>query len=139
MGRRFGVMYLDVDNFKAINDTFGHVVGDQALTIIGSILPRSARKMDVAARYGGDEFVVICSLGAAGELLAVARRLIGLVRQSSFGLSVGSSTQLTVSIGGSLVRSDDANARQVLERADQALYRAKEAGRVDLAIEDTAT
>jgi len=138
MGRRYGVLYVDIDDFKTINDTLGHAVGDEALRFISDIITRSARKMDIAARYGGDEFVLICSVADAEELNAYGQRLAGLVRTSRFSAIYGAGGQLTVSVGGSLARTGDTSEREVLERADRAMYLVKEAGRDGVAVEAVA-
>jgi len=138
MGRRYGLLYLDIDRFKAINDSLGHSVGDEALVFVSDIITSSARKMDISARYGGDEFVVICAVAADQELESYAQRLVGLVRKSRFGPVAGSDLRLTVSVGGSLVSESDADERSALGRADHAMYRAKEAGRDGVAIETSA-
>jgi len=138
MGRYYGVLYLDVDNFKAVNDTFGHPVGDEALKFVSGIIARSARKMDVAARYGGDEFVVLCAVGDTDELESYAQRLVGLVRGSSFAPTEESGAKLSISVGGSMVGAADTDAFQALERADRAMYRVKHAGCDGAAVEDPA-
>jgi len=129
LGRQYGVVHLDIDNFKSINDTNGHAVGDDAIRFVGGILTSNARKMDVPARYGGDEFAVICSVSSPEELEGCARRLVRLVHDSHFAETDGVSIGLTVSVGATLARADDADARSALERADQAMYEAKRAGR----------
>lgn len=137
MGRHYGVLYFDIDDFKSVNDGFGHDVGDEALKFISAIVGRSARQMDIAARYGGDEFVVVCAVATPAELEACGRRLLELVRGSSFGPLEGSEKRMTISIGGTLVSAADTNERDALTRADRAMYRAKESGRDGLVL-DTA-
>ena len=73
LGRRYGVMHIDIDNFKRVNDTLGHAAGDEAIQFIASVLSRNARKMDVIARYGGDEFAIICSVGTPEALRGIWR------------------------------------------------------------------
>ena len=135
MGQRYGVLYIDIDNFKSINDTYGHQVGDTALEFVSGIIARSARTMDVAARYGGDEFVIVCAVATTDELDVYAARLAGLVRGSSFTPVDGTDADLTISVGGSMVDPADADSRQALERADRAMYRVKRAGCDGVAIE----
>jgi diguanylate cyclase (GGDEF)-like protein/PAS domain S-box-containing protein len=129
LGRRYGVLHLDVDNFKSINDTYGHATGDDAIRFIGGVLSSNARKMDIAARYGGDEFTVICSISTRGELDHCGRRLMRLIHDSCFATSDESDLSLTVSVGATLVLPGDENGRSALERADEAMYEAKRSGR----------
>jgi diguanylate cyclase (GGDEF)-like protein/PAS domain S-box-containing protein len=129
MSRRFGVLYLDIDTFKSVNDTLGHAGGDEAIRFVADIISRNARRMDVAARYGGDEFAVICPIGSAAELLLYGRRLVEMVRSSSFAPAEDAGMRLTISAGAALVAEGDADERAVLERADGAMYQAKRSGR----------
>jgi diguanylate cyclase (GGDEF)-like protein/PAS domain S-box-containing protein len=134
MGRRYGMLYIDVDDFKTVNDTLGHAGGDEALKFIASVIERSARKMDVVARCGGDEFVMLCAVSSEDELEAAAQRIVGMVRDSRFRLGHDAGVNLTVSLGGSLVAANDSDARQCLDRADEAMYRVKDAGRNGVAL-----
>jgi diguanylate cyclase (GGDEF)-like protein/PAS domain S-box-containing protein len=134
LGRRYGVMHIDVDHFKNINDTLGHATGDDAIRFIASVLSRNARKMDVVARYGGDEFAVICSVATQEELEGYGRRLIMMVHESQFAPAAQAGTPLTISVGGALVNESDPSARTTVERADEAMYAAKNSGRDGLIV-----
>ena len=138
IGRRYGVLHVDVDDFKSINDTLGHAAGDEAIRFVADILSRSARKMDVVARYGGDEFAVICAVSSSGELETYGRRLVTMMHDSRFAPADESGLALTVSVGGTLVDGGDADARAALMRADDAMYTAKRAGRDGLVISGSA-
>jgi diguanylate cyclase (GGDEF)-like protein/PAS domain S-box-containing protein len=127
--RRYGVLHLDVDDFKSINDTFGHATGDEAIRFVAGVLSANARAMDVAARYGGDEFTVNCAVSTPAELEGCGRRLVRLIHDSRFAGPIDAGHSLTVSAGGTLVADTDTDARQALGRADDAMYEAKEAGR----------
>ncbi len=120
---------LDIDHFKAINDTRGHAVGDAVLREVASILRRHIRKSDIAVRYGGEEFVlVLFSNGADGARL-VAERIRADVESHTFG-SDGNSVQVTISIGVCAFPEESiGTADDLMRRADSALYQAKEAGR----------
>ncbi len=121
------VLLWDIDHFKQINDRFGHKAGDKALSVIANILSRRVRETDFVARYGGEEFVMLLpgtELPAAGE---VAEKIRRSVEDSGFHAS-GHSVTITISCGISDFRSED-SIDGPLERADQALYQAKEAGR----------
>lgn len=118
------VLLLDVDHFKQINDTHGHLVGDQVLIAMGDVIHDITRKEDVAARFGGEEFVVIlnnCSLEEAEK--KAAKLCVAVAQKPMAGVNV------TCSIGvASLVSSaDDMNS--IINRADAAMYRAKKSGR----------
>jgi diguanylate cyclase (GGDEF)-like protein/PAS domain S-box-containing protein len=127
LGRRYGALHLDIDNFKSINDTHGHAIGDEAIRFVGGILSSNARKMDIAARYGGDEFAVICAVSTPDELDYCGRRLVTLVHDSCFAHAGDADLSLTMSVG-------DTDARSALERADDAMYEAKRGGRDGLVL-----
>jgi diguanylate cyclase (GGDEF)-like protein/PAS domain S-box-containing protein len=134
LGRRYGVMHIDVDNFKNINDTLGHATGDEAIRFVASVLSRNARKMDVVARYGGDEFAVICSVASREELEGYGQRLITIIHESQFAPAAQAGAPLTISVGGALVDDLDLSARSTVERADEAMYAAKNGGRDGLVV-----
>ncbi len=136
LGRHYGVMHIDVDHFKNINDTLGHATGDEAIRFVANVLSRNARKMDVVARYGGDEFAIICAVASRDELERYCNRLITMVHESRFTPAEESGTPVTISVGGALVDETDRNARRTVERADEAMYAAKNAGRDGLVISD---
>jgi len=134
-GRRYGLLYLDIDNFKSVNDALGHAGGDAAITYLADIISRNARRMDIAARQGGDEFALICPIADADELLAYGRRLVEMVRSSRFDIAEKVGLRLTISAGATLVGKSDTSERVALERADSAMYAAKRAGRNDVFLE----
>jgi diguanylate cyclase (GGDEF)-like protein len=115
---------LDIDHFKAINDTFGHQAGDHALIEVASRLRRSLRGNDMVARWGGEEFVVLLRDCVLSDALRLAEDIRAAIAEVPFG-ALGS---LTVSVGAAEVRADE-DLTSWLGRADQALYRAKRAGR----------
>lgn len=120
----FGLILMDIDFFKQINDNYGHQVGDQILVALAQQLGLLARESDMVARWGGEEFLVICPLTTEEELLQIAERL----RQDISQLTLEHVHTLTVSIGiASHHNNEDASA--LLQRADQALYQAKNTGR----------
>ena len=119
---------LDIDHFKAINDNRGHAVGDQVLAGIASLVEDGLRDIDVFARVGGEEFVVLLVDTNGGEAKGVAERLCETVRDFRFAASEGESVHCTVSIG--LAIWDDVESiDKLLNRADDALYAAKRNGR----------
>ncbi|MCB0119669.1 MAG: diguanylate cyclase, partial [Anaerolineales bacterium] len=124
------VIIIDIDTFKKINDTYGHAVGDQALTHLGKLIQHITRKTDIAARYGGEEFTILLTQTDCASACALAERLRHLVVSSPIQVG-GYSIQLTISIGvsGRDYIPADENLDQLISRADQALYKAKDDGR----------
>ena len=122
-------LMIDIDNFKEVNDTYGHLVGDRVLRQFASMLQREQRAMDLVARYGGEEFVVLLpETGATGARI-FAERILRDVGSRTFG-DGASPIRLTVSIGGATFPNASAlDAASFLHLADQNLYRAKREGR----------
>jgi diguanylate cyclase len=118
-GAPVALLVLDIDDFKAVNDTYGHAAGDGLLVTLGEVLRSTARKEDVAARLGGDEFVVLLAPGDADVSEAVAARIAEEFRQASERLGM----PCTLSIGFST--SEMTPRRSLFQAADEALYRAK--------------
>jgi diguanylate cyclase (GGDEF)-like protein/PAS domain S-box-containing protein len=123
-GTPTGVLFVDLDEFKHVNDRFGHAAGDAVLAEVGRRLRAAVRPVDTVARLGGDEFVVVCEAVDEDVALALGRRLDAAIRRP-LGVS-GSEQRLTASIGIAL-GSDDADS--MLAAADAAVYQAKAAGR----------
>ncbi len=124
--RGFCLMLLDIDHFKSVNDQHGHQVGDEVLRQLGRLLVQSTRVTDFVARYGGEEFVVLVpDVPDAAEGMYVAEKIRAAVAAADFP----SVRRVTVSLGVSYVRKDDADGNAVVARADQALYQAKAQGR----------
>ena len=126
-GAHVGVIVVDVDHFKDVNDNYGHPAGDQLLTMIASSIEGVLRESDSAGRLGGDEFVVVCeNIGTQADVEDVAERLRLAVRAP---LQIGGRTLLpSISLGCTLTNGGG-SVDQVVSEADAALYRAKEAGR----------
>ena len=125
-GWLFGVIFIDIDNFKAVNDGYGHVFGDEVLKMVAKTLKNSVRPFDVVSRWGGEEYVVIIANVEGRELLATANRCRALVEQSS--LPGDRSLHITISVGATLARTDD-TVETVVKRADRLMYGSKQAGR----------
>jgi len=126
--RGLGVLFLDLDRFKTINDTLGHDVGDRFLQAIGGRLKECLRERDTVARFGGDEFAIILEdLAHADDAAPLASKIL-----ESFGRPFtinGREFYVTTSIGISLYPGDGADAQALLKNADAAMYRAKELGK----------
>jgi diguanylate cyclase (GGDEF)-like protein len=125
-GGRYAVLLLDVDHFKSINDLLGHQTGDRVLAQIGKIIADNVRGVDLAGRFGGEEFLVLLRDAARDRALQVAERLREAIETS--GLAYADGKPVTVSVGVSYARAAD-GSNDVVERADRALYRAKNGGR----------
>jgi diguanylate cyclase (GGDEF)-like protein/PAS domain S-box-containing protein len=132
-GSGLGLMYLDIDRFKSINDSLGHATGDEVLKAFARRLQQSVRMTDTVARLGGDEFVIILEgLHVEEEAHIVARKIIANVA-APLQLESGRMMQLTTSIGVALRKHvtahDPPSVDALIARADEALYQSKEAGR----------
>ncbi|MNG55308.1 Diguanylate cyclase DosC [compost metagenome] len=126
--RPCGLMILDLDNFKRINDTYGHLAGDLLLTQMGQLLQNSVRSEDFVGRYGGEEFMVITASYDPKIIGGVAERIRRSVEATIFLLDEGHETQITVSIGASLYLPGMA-VDKAIEVTDEALYEAKRGGK----------
>ena len=124
-----GVLMIDIDHFKTVNDTYGHLTGDRLLKSVCAIARSSLREGDVLLRYGGEEFVAILPAASAVDLRRLGERLRRAVEDSS--LTDGEkSVRVTLSVGGVAYPNQDVESEETLVRlADEALYRAKESGR----------
>ncbi|WP_342621048.1 GGDEF domain-containing protein [Rhodoferax sp. GW822-FHT02A01] len=127
-GSRMALMYLDIDHFKSINDTYGHGVGDLVLCEVANRLKSSIRVTDTAARLAGDEFVLILEdLSDQDEVQMIAEKLVGTIRAT---MQLGDhKIHATTSIGITLCEGNELNPAALVARADRALYQAKAAGR----------
>jgi diguanylate cyclase (GGDEF)-like protein len=123
------VLMLDVDYFKKVNDTHGHVVGDQVLRHIATILSGQARGGDCLARYGGEEFVVLLPETQRQGALHVAEKIRSRVEAEACVLPNGTTITITVSIGMAQFPEDSGDHTLLIELADQAMYEAKQKGR----------
>jgi diguanylate cyclase (GGDEF)-like protein len=123
-GAALSLMIIDVDHFKRVNDTYGHQSGDQVLRDIARILRQSVRTLDTVGRWGGEEFMIICTDTPQAGAAALAESIRATIENHRFP-DVGS---MTASIGVAERRADG-GAQDLVREADQALYRAKEEGR----------
>jgi two-component system cell cycle response regulator len=129
-GKPLSVLIVDIDYFKAINDTHGHDAGDDVLREFALRIRKSIRGIDLACRYGGEEFVVVMPETDLTVATMVAERLRRRIATEAFKIEQGQKTvDVTISIGIAALNDAKDNAATVLKRADQALYRAKREGR----------
>jgi two-component system cell cycle response regulator len=128
-GCSYGVLMIDIDHFKKINDRYGHATGDRVLSAVAAALVAAKEAGDEAFRYGGEEVVVVAPGRTGSSLEALAETMRLAVRSLRFDLVDGSTLSVTTSVGGASCEGGNLAWKKVVERADQALYRAKEAGR----------
>ncbi|TVM18317.1 GGDEF domain-containing protein [Oceanidesulfovibrio indonesiensis] len=139
---RLALAVLDVDDFKIINDTYGHLCGDQVLATLGRIIDDSTRAYDTAARIGGEEFAIILPGSGPLKSRALLERLLNIFRCTEFHCEGYPSFNVTFSVGLAYLRGGDHfTPKNVLEIADKALYTAKGKGKntvemVKIAVEE---
>ena len=124
----FGIMVIDLDGFKAINDTFGHVCGDRALQQVARTLAGALRPTDIVGRWGGDEFLAIAGNVNLETLAMLAERCVALVTETAILTNDEKHVSLSISVGAALVRPGE-TSRDLLHRADELMYRSKTSGR----------
>lgn len=128
--KRLSLLMLDLDDFKRINDTYGHIVGDQVLAEVGQLLKSTVREVDVVARYGGEEFTIILPETDASGAFIVAEKIREAISMHRFpDAEGGHSIHLTVSIGLSSYPVHAYDKESLLRSADDAVYHAKESGK----------
>ena len=128
--KRFSVLMIDIDHFKSINDKLGHLAGDEVLKGVAGRIAGGIRPQDISFRYGGEEFLVILPQTDINEAEKVALRLQEKLRKP-YRLTGNNhyNLQATVSMGLSFSSGEETDTKAVLDRADKALYKAKESGR----------
>jgi len=128
-GKALSLMILDIDFFKAVNDTYGHGAGDEVLKEFSKRLSTNVRGIDLACRLGGEEFVVVMPDTELETAMSIAQRLRMRIAERAFKTDTEKMIEVTVSIGLASAHWPDDTAEALLERADQALYQAKHDGR----------
>lgn len=124
-----GVLMLDIDHFKNVNDTYGHLVGDRLLKSVVGIARMILREGDILVRYGGEEFLAVLPAASTDDVRLIGERIRRAIEESS--IAEGQQTiRVTVSLGGSAYPSQNVEkAEALVQFADDALYRAKDTGR----------
>lgn len=130
--RPLSVVFLDLDAFKRVNDTHGHLLGSRALVEVGAQLRACTRATDTAVRYGGDEFVVVLPETGRLDAAIVARRIWQRVAAETFLAGCGLAVRLTVSVGVATLTHPTQTAADLIRSADQAMYWVKRHGRNDI-------
>lgn len=123
------LVFFDLDRFKVVNDTYGHLVGSRLLAEVGAIVQQNVRKTDKAARYGGDEFVIILpqTEKAGAKILAV--KLLEALQQQKFVSDSGEHLAVTASFGVASFPEDSLSSSELINAADEAMYKVKASGR----------
>ena len=127
-GHNFFILMIDADHFKKINDSYGHLFGDYVLKKLGELLTTQLRSTDRLFRYGGEEFLVIMNELSKAEVAMIVGRLMESIRNHQFR-NEGQNAKITVSMGGAFFPDDADSKLELIKKADQALYKAKESGR----------
>ena len=134
-GNEFALAMLDIDNFKRINDSFGHQIGDEVLKGVVEELQTNGRESDIVSRYGGEEFAIIFPDTSAQPARDAANRLRELVERRHFDIpQINRTIRITVSIGIAIYPMDGVTSADLIARADSALYDAKKKGKNRVAI-----
>ena len=128
-GRPLSLLFIDLDGFKAVNDTHGHLAGSASLVEAADVIRRSARETDVVARFGGDEFALILPDTGSEGAAAVGDRVRERIAEHAFLASKGLDIHLTVSVGVATLPDVAASAEELVRAADVAMYRVKESGK----------
>lgn len=132
------LLMIDLDNFKALNDRYGHTAGDHLLKYFSQMISETIRPSDIAARYGGEEFLIILPETTRKEALTVAERIQKKISLYPFRIdSRKEEVQFTISIGVSTFPDSGQNAEELITLADMALYQAKKEGKNKVAIYST--
>lgn len=122
------LLMLDLDHFKQVNDQYGHLVGDRTLQAVATVLRDESRRSDLVARFGGEEFAIVCPATEGRVGLQVAERLRSAIAELDAG-ALGQPGPQTISIGVAVQQGEDFTPEQLIDRADLALYQAKHGGR----------
>jgi diguanylate cyclase (GGDEF)-like protein len=132
-GYEFSLVFLDLDHFKSVNDTHGHLVGSKLLAEIGGVLRSKCRLIDFAFRYGGDEFVILLPQTSKENACVVARRLHKLIRETTWLGAEGLDVHVTTSAGVAAYPTDSKTKAELLHLADEAMYLIKNTTRDNVA------
>jgi diguanylate cyclase (GGDEF)-like protein len=133
-GYEFTVLFIDLDHFKQVNDTHGHLVGSKLLAEIGYTIKSHLRLIDYAFRYGGDEFVVLLPQTGKDSGLIVARRLLDSFRKSKLLKDENLNLNIRASIGVASYPEDAKSAHEIIRQADEMMYEVKNTSRDNIAV-----
>ena len=128
-GRPLSLLFIDLDGFKGVNDTYGHLFGSRALVEAAAVIRSSARETDVVARFGGDEFALILPDTGGEGAFAVGERIRERIASYAFLAADGLSITLTASVGVATLPDVAASAEELVQAADKAMYAVKDSGK----------
>ena len=127
-GRPLSLLFIDLDGFKAVNDTHGHLFGSRALVEAAAVIRGSARETDVVARFGGDEFALVLPDTGGEGAFAVGERIRERIAAHTFLAGDGLDIHLTASVGVATLPDVAASAEELVQAADKAMYQVKDRG-----------
>src|SRR5215831_19554545 len=133
-GYEFSVLFIDLDHFKQVNDTHGHLIGSKLLAEIGYLVKAQLRLIDYAFRYGGDEFVVLLPQTGKDAALVVAKRLLESMRDTEFLKQEGLNLNVRASLGLATYPDDAKSAHEIIRQADEMMYSVKNSTRDNIAV-----
>jgi diguanylate cyclase (GGDEF)-like protein len=133
-GYEFSVLFIDLDHFKSVNDTHGHLIGSKLLAEIGYLIKAQLRLIDFAFRYGGDEFVVLLPQTGKDSALVVAHRLRDSLRASCFCKEEGLNLNVRASMGLATYPHDAKSPHDIIRQADEMMYMVKNSTRDNIGI-----
>jgi len=125
----FSVIMIDIDKFKNVNDTYGHSIGDEVIKTLAQLLKETTRQSDIVSRFGGEEFALLLPFTSKDNGYKIAKKIRKTVENNTIELEDGQILKFTISLGVDFIKPSDTNISQALNRADSALYIAKESGR----------
>lgn len=128
----FGILFIDIDHFKSINDTYGHNIGDGVLQVIANTIRLNLRPEDIIGRWGGEEFIAVIKTNSIDVLKEIAERIRQLVENSSYKNN-NLSIHVTISLGGTIFDGKD-SLKALIEKADKNMYISKHSGRNKITI-----
>lgn len=127
-GKKLSVIMIDIDFFKSVNDSYGHVCGDEVIRGIATLLKETVRRIDIVGRYGGEEFCCVLPETSAANACILAERLREMVQQTEFG-SGSQALRVTISLGVAEQTTSCHTLEMLIKAADDALYSSKRNGR----------
>ena len=127
---------LDIDFFKKINDSYGHATGDEVIKRLAKLMQKQTRKSDIVARFGGEEFVILLPKTDIKKTLYIAQKLQKFIDKEEVRVDATSVCTFSVSMGISGIKKSDKSIEEALNRADKALYKAKENGRDQIVVSE---
>lgn len=133
-GYEFSVIFLDLDRFKQVNDTYGHLIGSKLLREVGQLIKQHLRLIDFAFRYGGDEFVILLPQTSKQQAIVACRRILDVLRSNKFVKEEGLNLNVRASFGVATYPGDAASAHDLIRQADEMMYLVKNSTRDNIAV-----